>query len=93
MEDFQQRRVHEQGLWLAYQLGEDLPPQGLHSKRLSFLTRRLNEEGWSPATPGNRCEKNRSESRKKERSLSTPRSCWNKARVTISESERRFMDS
>ena len=42
----------------------------------------------SPATPGNRCEKNRWASRKKERSLSTPRSCWNKARVTISPSPR-----
>ena len=46
MEDFQQRRVHKQGFRLAHQLlREDLPPQRLHSKRLSFLTRRLNEEG------------------------------------------------
>ena len=27
MEDFQKRRVHKQGFRLAYQLGEDLPPQ------------------------------------------------------------------
>ena len=57
-------------------------------KRRSFFTRRLKEEGWSPTTPGNRCEKNRRASRKNERSLSTPRSCWNKARVTISPSPR-----
>jgi len=29
MEDFQQRRIDEQGLRLTYELGEDLPPQGL----------------------------------------------------------------
>jgi hypothetical protein len=48
----------------------------------------------SPATPGNSSEKNRWASRNKERSLSTPRSCYGKrARVMISESERRFIDS
>jgi len=40
-----QSGVDEQGLRIAYQLGNDLPPQRLHSKRLSFLTRRCNEEG------------------------------------------------
>src|SRR5215212_2899104 len=37
-------------------------------KRLSLLTLRWNEEGWSPTPPGNRCEKNRSASRWNERS-------------------------
>src|SRR5215203_2098683 len=27
MEDFQQRRIDDQGLWLADEFGEDLPPQ------------------------------------------------------------------
>jgi hypothetical protein len=30
----------------------------------------------NPTTPGNRCEKNLSASRKKERSLSAPLNCW-----------------
>src|SRR5829696_2483201 len=64
MENFEQGRVYEQGFRIAHQLGEDLAAQGLHSKRLSFLTRRCNEEGCSPTTPGNRCEKNRWASRK-----------------------------
>ena len=34
-------------------LGEDVPAQGLHSKRLSFFKRRWNEEGCNPTTPGN----------------------------------------
>jgi hypothetical protein len=33
-------------------LGEELAAQRLHSKRLSFLTRRWNEEGCSPTTQG-----------------------------------------
>jgi hypothetical protein len=72
-------------------------------KRRSFLTRRWNEEGASPSTPGNRGEKNlsasrsvaqrRAASRKKERSLSTPRSCSNNASAMTSEYPSRFMDS
>ena len=29
MQNFQERRVYEQGLWLTYELGEDLSPQRL----------------------------------------------------------------
>jgi hypothetical protein len=47
----------------------------------------------SSATPRNSSEKNREASRKNERSLSTPRSCCKRAKVIISESESRFMDS
>jgi len=35
-------------------------------------TRRCNEEGWRPTTPGNRCEKNLSVSLRNERSLDAP---------------------
>ena len=62
-------------------------------KRLSFLTLRWNEEGCSPTIPGNKWEKNLWASRKKERSLSTPLSCYKSANVSTSESESRFMDS
>src|SRR5215208_5808789 len=62
-------------------------------KRRNLLTRRWNEEGYSPATPGNRCEKNLWVSRKNERSLSTPRSCWKSASAMTSESESRLRDS
>src|SRR5215207_177734 len=54
-------------------------------KRRNFLILRCMEEGQSPTTPGNRCEKNLSASRKKERSLSTPLSCCKRARVITSE--------
>src|SRR5215210_1869304 len=62
-------------------------------KRLSFLTRRWKEDGWKPTMPGNRCEKNRSQSLRKERSLSTPRSCCKSARARTSESESFLRDS
>src|SRR5215207_764872 len=62
-------------------------------KRLSFLTRRLKEEGYIPATPGNRWEKNLCASRKNERSLSTPRSCCRSASEMTSESESLLRDS
>src|SRR5215203_184607 len=93
-----QSGVDEQSLRVADHLVEDVPPQGfqktLELPRLSFLTLRCNEEGCSPTTtPGNRWEKNLWASRKNERSLSTPRSCWKRARAMTSESERRFMDS
>ena len=62
-------------------------------KRLSRLTLRWNEEGCSPTTPGNRCEKNLSASRRNERSLSMPRNCPKRASAMTSESESLFMDS
>src|SRR5919107_753925 len=58
-------------------------------KRLSLRSLRWKEEGARPTTPGNRCEKNLSVSRKKERWLSTPRSCWKSASARTSESESR----
>ncbi len=56
-------------------------------KRLSFLTRRCNEEGYILATPGKRWAKKRWTSRRKERSLSTPLSCCKSVNVRTSESE------
>src|SRR3712207_3359057 len=93
VQDRKQSRVDEQRLWIPDYLGEDFAAHRLHSKRLIFLIRRCNEEGCNPTTPGNRCEKNLSASRKKERSLSTPRSCWKSAKVMTSESESRLRDS
>ncbi len=76
MHHLKQRRVHDQDLRLADELGEDLSRRRGSKKRLSFLTPVERGEWCSPATPGgNRCEKNLSASRKKERSLCTPRSC------------------
>src|SRR5215210_429579 len=57
------------------------------SKCRSLRIRRWKEEGCSPATPGNRCEKKRPASRTNERSDSIPLSCWKRARVMTSESE------
>jgi hypothetical protein len=54
MQNFQQRRVYEQGFRLAYQNSGRISRRRGSIKRLSFLTRRLKEEGWSLATPGNR---------------------------------------
>lgn len=61
-------------------------------KRRSLRKRRLSEDGHSPTTPGNRCAKNRSASRRKDCSLSTPRNCWKRASET-SESERRLIEA
>ncbi len=62
-------------------------------KRRSFFTRRWKEEGARPTTPGNKCEKNLAASLRKERSLSTPRSCWKRASVRTSESESRLSEA
>src|SRR5215213_6043363 len=62
-------------------------------KRLSFFTRRCKEEGCILTTPGNRCQKNLCASRRKDRSLSMPLSCWKSARVRTSESESLLSDS
>jgi hypothetical protein len=45
MEDFQQRRVYEQGLRLAHQNSGRISRRRGSKKLLSFLTRRLKEEG------------------------------------------------
>jgi hypothetical protein len=54
MEDFQQCRVYEQRLRLAYESSGSMPRRSGSKKRLSFFSRRLKEEGWSLATPGKR---------------------------------------
>ncbi|PLS84839.1 MAG: hypothetical protein CYG60_15800 [Actinobacteria bacterium] len=63
------------------------------TKRPSFLTRRCNEEGCIPTTPGKRWAKKRWMSRRKDLSLSMPRSCCKSARVRTSESESFLSDS
>src|SRR5215212_7438875 len=62
----------------------------IDEQRLSLRKRRCNEEGARPIIPGKRCEKNLEASRRKDRWLSMPRSCWNKASVMTSESESFF---
>ncbi len=59
-------------------------------KRRNLRKRRCKEEGWSPTTPGNRCEKKRPASRRNERQDSTPRNCCKSARANTSESESRL---
>src|SRR5688572_25411708 len=93
MEDFQQCRVYDQRLRLAYELGEYAPPQRLQKA----------PELLQPPVEGGRVEScyPRKEVREEplgipqERTfaLCTPRSCWKRARAITSESERRFMDS
>src|SRR5829696_7807311 len=93
MQRGQQRGVDQEGFRIAYQLADDLPPEGL--QKAPELPHPAVQRGRvrSPTTPGNRWEKNRWASRKKERSDSTPRSCCRRARVMTSESASRFMDS
>jgi hypothetical protein len=62
-------------------------------KRLSLSILRCSEEGVGPPTPGKRCAKKRSASRRNDRSLSTPRRCYKSANVRTSESESFLSDT
>ncbi len=87
VENLKQGRVDDQGLRFAYQFGQDSAPQGFQAApELAYAT--VQRGGVEADDPR---EEVREEagftSRKKERSLSTPRSCWKRASVMTSESE------
>ena len=93
MQDFQQRRINEQGLRFAYELGEDLPTQ-----RLQVAPELLHSpvEGGrvQPHHPGKQVgEKPLGIPQERAFALCAPQLCWKRARAITSESERRFMDS
>jgi hypothetical protein len=96
MEHFQQRRIDEQGLRLTYEFGEDLPPQRRFQVAPELLHPPVERGRVEPYHSRKQVREEPLEpfcvAQKKERSLSTPRSCWKSARAMTSESESRFME-
>jgi hypothetical protein len=72
MQDRKQARVDDQGLGVSHKLGQDSVPQGLQEapEFADTTVKRGGMKAYDP--PGNRCEKKRAASRKKERQDSTP---------------------
>jgi hypothetical protein len=95
VQDLKKRRIDDEGLGIAHQLllPKDRAPQGLQEAPELAQAAVEGRGVRIPATPGKRWEKKRWASRRKERSLSTPLSCWKRASARTSESERRLSAS
>src|SRR5215217_7668927 len=92
MQDFQECRVHDHGFGLSHQFGHDGASQGFDEPPEPEYPP-VKRGGVQTDHAGEQLREKRVQSRRKERSDSTPRSCWKSASVMTSESERRFMDS